>query len=624
MKTDNFRKTTIITTVAGALVFAAAIFLDKSDITGSALLIGILYSLALIMIGGDVYIHAFRNIAKGDIFNEFFLMSLAVTGAFAISEYTEGISVMLFYKVGEILQDYAIEKSKKSINSIMDLRPDTARLKTQDGMKEISPSEINPGDLIVVMPGERIPLDGIVVEGSSSLDMSSLTGEAIPLPVASGNEILSGTVNIDGMLVINVSRIYSESTVSRILTIVEESAENKAKSEKHITKFAEWYTPIVVIIAVIIAFAPHLLFKEDFNEWLYRSLVFLVASCPCALVLSIPIGFFAGIGGASRRGVLIKGGNFVEALAKADTVVFDKTGTLTEGVFKVTDINPSGSFSGQTLLFMAAHAEMFSMHPLATPIINAYGDKLDSSLVTEFSEEAGKGVTAKVSGITVTVGNRKYAKNYIKEGINDLGGNEEVEMVSVLVVMDGVYAGEILLSDALRRDALSAVKRLRQLGIRLICMLTGDGSSYVHIVKQVLNLDCVHSGLLPYEKVEKLENIMLEKKTSGGTIYVGDGINDAPVLARSDVGVAMGGIGSDAAIEAADVVLMRDEPGLLAEAIIASRKTIRIIRQNIVFALIVKSVILVLGASGYAAMWTAVFADVGVAVLAVLNAMRSL
>jgi Cd2+/Zn2+-exporting ATPase len=571
-----------------------------------------------LLMGGEVLIKAVKNITKGEIFDENFLMSIATIGAFAIGEYPEGAAVMIFYRVGEAFQDYAVGRSRKSISALMDIRPDYANLKTAAGLERVSPEKVRIGDLIVVKPGEKIPLDGIVAEGFSALDTSALTGESLPRDVEKGSAVLSGSINKSGLLTIEVNKVFGESTVSKILNLVQNAGSKKSVTENFITKFARYYTPAVVFSAVALAVLPPLLIpRAAFAEWINRALVFLVVSCPCALVISIPLSFFGGIGGASRNGILIKGSNYLEALTKVDTVVFDKTGTLTRGVFSVSSVVPAGGMTKEKLLYYAAHAESASNHPIALSIRNTYTQELEAGVIGEYEEIAGKGVSVRVGGDTILAGNAKLLET-VKITVPPV----EEAGTAVYLAVNGAYAGYLVISDELKADSRQAIADLRSIGVKRIAMLTGDSKAVGESIARRIGLDTVYAELLPQEKVEYLEALEQQKSGSGKLVFVGDGINDAPVLARSDVGIAMGGLGSDAAIEAADVVLMTDEPSKIATAIRIARKTRNIVWQNIIFALAVKGVILVLGAFGVATMWEAVFGDVGVALIAVLNAMR--
>ncbi len=577
-----------------------------------------LFFTSYLLIGKDVLIKAVRNIFKGQLLDENFLMTIATVGAFSIGEYSEGAAVMLFYKVGELLQDMAVNRSRKSISDLMNIRPDYANLKTGESIVRVSPEDVNIGNIIVVKPGERIPLDGRVVEGRSAVDVSVLTGESIPRDVESGDEVLSGSVNKSGLLSIEVTKEYGDSTVSKILDLVQNASSQKARTENFITKFARVYTPIVVFASAALAIIPPLVVPgASFSEWLYRALIFLVISCPCALVISIPLGYFGGIGAASRHGILVKGSNHLEALNNLNTVVFDKTGTLTKGKFEVTEINPSEGFSKENLLEYAATAERFSNHPIAVSIVKAFGKKIDSDETESFEEIPGHGIKTIYQGKEILAGNEKLmnGSGIAISDTNSLG-------TTIHVAVGGKYAGKILISDEVKADSKKAIEELKKSGVKKLIMLTGDNTNQAQKIGRQLGLDEVYAELLPHQKVEKIEHIVSQKAQKDKLAFVGDGINDAPVLARSDIGVAMGGLGSDAAIEAADIVLMTDEPSKLVTAIKIARKTKGIIWQNIILAFAVKIIVLALGAGGMATMWEAVFADVGVAVLAVLNAMR--
>ncbi len=573
-----------------------------------------------LLIGAEVIFAAVRNIARGQLFDENFLMSLATVGAFAIGEYPEAVSVMLFYQIGEFFQDLAVNRSRRSIAALMDIRPEFANRVTDDGIETVPPEQVSIDDIILVKPGERVPLDGTVLQGRSALDTSALTGESLPRDVEPGSTVYSGSINQSGVLHIQVSKPFGESTVARILELVQNASSRKAPTEQFITKFARYYTPAVVFSAAALAFVPPLMIPGAiFSEWLHRALIFLVVSCPCALVVSIPLTFFGGIGRASRQGILVKGSNFLEALNSIDTVVFDKTGTLTRGVFSVTEIVATGALSEASVLETAAQIEQFSNHPIAASIRNAYGKELDPDLIQDYHEEPGQGLSATINGRSVLAGNSRYL---LSQGIQ----HDQVKALGTVVYLavDGQYVGHLVISDQLKPDSKAAVKRLRELGIRSIALLTGDSQPVGQATGSELGLDTVLSELLPHQKVAAFESLAAARTTQGKIVFVGDGINDAPVLARSDVGIAMGGIGSDAAIEAADIVLMTDEPMKLATAIEVARKTRTIVWQNIIFALGVKAVILLLGALGYASMWAAVFGDVGVALIAILNATRIL
>ena len=573
------------------------------------------YLVPYAIIGYDVLWRAVRNIAHGQVFDENFLMAIATIGAFFTGECIEGVAVMLFYQVGELFQNYAVGKSRKSISNLMDIRPDYANIEHEGQLIPVDPDEISVGDTIVVKPGEKIPLDGIVLEGSSTVDTSALTGESLPREVESGSEVISGCINQSGLLKVKVTKEFGESTVAKILELVENSSSKKAKAENFITKFAKYYTPCVVIGAVLLAVIPPL-FVGDWANWIHRALIFLVISCPCALVISVPLSFFGGIGGASKCGILVKGGNYLEALANAETVVFDKTGTLTKGVFKVTAVHPE-QYSQNDLLELAAMAESYSNHPISNSLRSAYGKDIDNSRISSAEELSGRGVKAVIDGKTVSAGNYKL--------MDEIGAQwhkcHHIGTV-VHVAIDGTYAGHIIISDEIKEDAETAITELKSRGITKTVMLTGDTEEVGQNIGKRLGMDMVCAQLLPADKVEKLEQLLDETSDKGKLVFVGDGINDAPVLTRADIGIAMGGIGSDAAIEAADIVLMDDKPSKIAAAIDISKKTLRIVHQNIVFALGVKALVLVLGALGIANMWAAVFADVGVSIIAILNAMR--
>ncbi len=596
----------------GSALFAAAIF---SGATG--LLSLLLYLGAYLLIGGEVVLRALKNITKGKVFDENFLMSLATISAFAIGEYPEGVAVMLFYQVGELFQDIAVNRSRRSITALMDIRPDYANLQTPDGLRRVAPEDVSVGDIIAIRPGERIPLDGIVKHGESALDTSALTGESLPRDVQPGSEVLAGSVNQNGLLTIEVTRPFGESTLSKTLTLVQDAAGKKAPTEAFITRFSRYYTPAVVAAALVLALLPPLLIPGAvFADWLRRALVFLVVSCPCALVISIPLGFFGGIGGASRNGILIKGGSYLEALSRIETVVFDKTGTLTQGVFTVSRI---AADNPDELLDYAAHAESGSTHPIAVSIRQAYPADIDEHRIARLDEQAGYGVSAIVDGKHVLAGSARLME---RENIAFDAADEPGTVVYIAV--DGTYMGFVAISDTLRPDSAAAIAALKKLGVKKTVMLTGDSKAAGEAAAAQLGIDEVYTGLLPHQKVEKLEQLEQTKTGKGTLVFVGDGINDAPVLARADIGIAMGGAGSDAAIEAADVVLMTDEPGRLPAAVRIARKTRRIVVQNIAFALCVKGAILILGALGIATMWEAVFGDVGVALIAILNATRAM
>ncbi|MDW7670993.1 MAG: heavy metal translocating P-type ATPase [Bacillota bacterium] len=603
--------------IAGGAVFALGLFLNTAPPLELAV-----FLTAYVIVGGPVVIRAFQNLVRGQLFDENFLMTVATLGAFLIGEYPEGVAVMLFYLVGEMFQDRAVDHSRRSISALMDIRPDYANLKIADSLngdlKKVSPEDVSIGDLIVVKPGEKVPLDGMVREGTSLVDTAALTGESMPRELAPGSAALSGFINRQGLLTIEVTKNFGDSTVSKILELVQHAASRKAPTEQFITKFARIYTPAVVFSALAIAVIPPMALPgADFSQWIYRALIFLVISCPCALVISIPLGFFGGIGGASKRGILVKGSNYLEALNSVETVVFDKTGTLTRGIFEVTAINPQPGFSRESLLENTAYAESYSSHPIAVSVLKAYGQEIDRNRITSYEEVAGHGTRVTVDGREVLAGNTRLME---QEKIAVVSGNTPDTCVHVAV--DGRYGGCLLIADQVKEDAAEAIRSLKSLGIRNTIMLTGDTKEVGEAIGYQLGLDEIYTELLPADKVEILERIDAQKSPRKKVAVVGDGINDAPVLARADIGIAMGGLGSDAAIEAADIVIMTDEPAKIATAIKVARRTRQIVYQNIVFALGVKGIFLVLGAFGVATMWEAVFADVGVAVIAILNATR--
>ena len=561
---------------------------------------------------------ALRNIAHGQVFDENFLMSVATIGAFFVADYPDAVAVMLFYQVGELFQIIAVGKSRKSIAALMDIRPDYANVLRDGDVKTVSPEEVEIGEIIEIKPGEKIPLDAVVTKGETTVNTAALTGESVPVTCRVGDAVISGSVNQNGRIEARVTSVFGESTVSKILDLVENATSKKAKSENFITRFAKYYTPCVVFAALALALIPPLLFKQPFSVWVTRALTFLVVSCPCALVVSVPLTFFCGIGGASRQGVLIKGANYLETLSKAETVVFDKTGTLTNGTFTVVAIHPQ-QISERELLDLTATAESVSSHPIATSILKAYGEPIDKTRIGNIEELSGRGIHAVIDGKSVYVGNGVLMQSV---GVDF----HECKTVgtTVHIAVDGLYAGHIVIADTVKPDAKSAVEQLKASGIRKTVMLTGDSDTVGQAVAKELGMDEAYTQLMPDDKVEKTEKLLAEKNTKSTLAFVGDGINDAPVLARADVGIAMGALGSDAAIEAADVVLMDDKPAKLVTALKISRKTMRIVRQNIVFALLVKVVVLLLSAFGLASMWVAVFADVGVMILAVCNAVRAM
>jgi len=599
----------------GILLFVIGIAFKFSNISEFSIFI-----ISYLLIGGEVLLKALRNILRGQVFDENFLMSIATIGAFAIGQYPEGVAVMLFYEIGIAFQDAAIYRSKKSISALMDIRPDFANLKTDDKVKKVTPEKVHIGDYILVKPGEKIPLDGIITEGKSTLDTSALTGESIPIDVGQNDTVLSGSINNNGLLVIQVTKTFGESTVSKILDLVQNASSNKAPTENFITKFARYYTPVIVFAAIALAIIPPLVIHgASFAHWINRALVFLVVSCPCALVISIPLSFFGGIGGASKNGILIKGSNFLEALNNVDTVVFDKTGTLTKGVFKVTEIKSVNNLKSDELLYYAAYAESQSNHPIAISIQKAYNKEIDLQKISNYKEIIGQGIKVNIEDKEVLAGNTKLmeSENIDYEQIDEIG-------TIVYLAINKEYIGYIVISDEVKLDSVVAVIGLKDLGVKHIAMLTGDNKKVGERVAHQIGLDEVYTNLLPHEKIEKLEILENKKTTNGNLIFVGDGINDAPVLARADIGIAMGGVGSDAAIEAADIVIMTDEPSKIVSAIKIAKNTRKIVWQNIIFALSVKAIILVLGAFGIANMWEAVFGDVGVAIIAILNSTRAM
>lgn len=608
------QKKLLVKIIAALLLFVAAIFCDDLKVVQAAL-----FLLSYFLVGWPILQKAVKNLFYGQVFDENFLMAIATVGAFALGEYSEGVAVMLFYQIGEFFQNYAVNKSRKSISGLMDIRPDYANLTKGKKVERVAPEEVKPGDVIMVTSGEKIPLDGEVVRGNSLVDTSAITGEAVPREVSVGDDVVSGCVNLSGVLYIKVSREFGQSTVAKILDLVENASSKKAPVEQFITKFARYYTPAVVISAVLIAAVPPLLGSSiGFGGWIYRALTFLVISCPCALVISVPLSFFGGIGAASRNGILVKGSNYLQALAEAGIAVFDKTGTLTRGVFEVAEICAQ-ECSDDELLFWAASAGSFSNHPVSVSIRRAWNRRLEADKISDFEELSGRGVRAKVEGITVAVGNKRLMAEE-KTAVPEVSGGGTV----VFVARGGRCAGWIRIADELKTDSAAAIAELKQLGIKKTVMLSGDRKASAEETAEKIGIDEVFAELLPAQKVEAVECLLAQKSGNEKLIYTGDGINDAPVLARADIGIAMGGVGSDAAVEAADIVIMTDEPSKIPQAVKISKQTQKIVKQNIVFALGIKFGVLALGVVGMATMWEAVFADVGVSVLAILNSLRTL
>ncbi|NBI89663.1 cadmium-translocating P-type ATPase [Lachnospiraceae bacterium] len=609
---------------AGAVIYLAAVVFSRFVTVIPAAFFGIsaalpIFLAAYIVIGGDVVRKAVKNIGQGQIFDENFLMMVATVGAFVVGEYAEAVAVMLFYQVGECFQSYAVNKSRKSIADLMDIRPDYANVIRDGETVEVGPEEVSIGEVILIKPGERIPLDGMVVKGASSLDTMALTGESLPRDVAEGENVISGCVNLSGVLEVKVSKNFGESTVAKILDLVENAGNKKSEAEHFITKFARYYTPIVVGLALLLALIPPLVTGGGWADWIYRALSFLVISCPCALVISIPLSFFGGLGGASREGILIKGSNYLEALADGEIIVMDKTGTLTKGTFVVKKLTPAEGISESVLLETAAYAESFSNHPISKSLMQAYGKEVDGTRLKDVEEEAGHGICAVLDGKRILAGNSR-----LMEG-NGIKAAETEEIGTIVhVAKEKEYLGYIVIADVVKEDASAAVAGLKSAGIKRIAMLTGDRKKTAESIARELGIKEVYAELLPGDKVDRVEEMLAAKSEKGKLIFVGDGINDAPVLARADIGIAMGGLGSDAAIEAADVVIMTDEPSKISKAMQISRKTLTIVKQNIVFAIGIKVLVLLLAAVGMASMWAAVFADVGVAVIAILNAMRAM
>lgn len=599
-----------------------------------------IFIISYIIIGAEIIIKAVKNIFHGELFDENFLMAIATIGAIIIGDYPEAVTVMLFYEIGEMFQDRAIENSRKSIESLASIKADYANLKSEDGIKKVNPQDVKIGDLIVIKPGEKIPLDGKIVEGISTLDTSALTGESIPRGVEAGDTILSGCININGVLTVEVVKEFGESTVSKILSLIEESDDKKSNSEKFITKFAKYYTPIVVVLALIIAIVPPIISHSSFVEWINRAFTFLVISCPCALVISIPLGFFGGIGAASKKGVLIKGSTYIEDLANSEIVVFDKTGTLTKGVFEVSKVSSTvDNITNQEILELAAYAENHSNHPIAKSILNAYGKEINHKLIEKIEEISGCGIVAMIKQVNIknnTTQDNFFAGNYRETNEVIIGNSKIMEKFNIeyskineigtviYIAINKKYCGYIVISDVIKPDSKMTIEKLKQNRIKQTIMLTGDLDNVASDIAKELNIDKYYAELLPDEKVEKMKDLDKIKSKKGKLIFVGDGINDAPVLNLADIGIAMGGIGSDAAIEAADVVIMNDEPSKIIDAIKISKRTLKIVKQNIIFAIAVKVIVLLLGSLGIANMWEAVFADVGVSVIAVLNSLRIL
>ena len=608
-------KKDVIKIVVALILFLLAMFIDFPN----EWINNCIFILSYLIVGFEVLRKAVRNIFRGKVFDENFLMSVATLGAFGIGEFPEAVAVMLFYQVGELFQDYAVDKSRKSIASLMDIRPDYANIIREGKEERVNPNDVKIGDTIVIKPGEKVPLDGVVIDGKTTLDTKALTGESVPRDAGKGDTVLSGCINLSGTIKMEVTKEFGESTVSKILDLVENASSKKTKSENFITKFAAYYTPIVVIIAVILAIVPPLIIEgTNFQDWLYRALSFLVVSCPCALVISIPLSFFGGIGGASKMGVLVKGSNYLEALSKAEIMVFDKTGTLTEGVFEVQNVEPVG-ISKEELLKVAAYAEHYSNHPISKSIKKAYDKEIDEKEIIDSQELSGMGITAKIGKQNVLAGNEKLMN---EKGIEYTKCTHIGSVVYVAI--DGKYVGHIVISDKIKEDAKITIDELKKNNIKQTVMLTGDRKNIGEAVAKEIEIDKVYAELLPDGKVEKVEELLKTKSPKGKLAFVGDGINDAPVLAMADIGIAMGGLGADSAIEAADIVIMTDQPSKIISAMKLSKKTMRIVKENIIFAIAVKVLVLILTAFGLSTMWQAVFADVGVSVIAILNALRAL
>ena len=600
--------------IALILFVIALVFNFNNELINKAI-----FLIAYIIVGFEILRKAIRNIFRGKVFDENFLMTVATLGAFGIGEFPEAVAVMLFYQIGELFQSYAVDKSRKSIANLMDIRPDFANVERDGDIQKVDPDKVKIGEIIVVKPGEKIPLDGTIIDGASSIDTKALTGESLPQDVTKDTDVLSGCINLTGLIKIKVTKEYGESTVSKILDLVENASSKKSQSENFITKFAKYYTPIVVLIAVFLAVIPPLVINgATFSDWIYRALSFLVVSCPCALVISIPLSFFGGIGGASKMGILIKGSNYLEQLANTEIIVFDKTGTLTEGVFEVQKVKPI-DISENELLKITAYAENYSNHPISLSVKKAYGKDIDESQIQNTEELSGRGIIAKIDNKTVLVGNEKLMNE------NQVEFEKCKEIGTVLyVAIDGKFEGFIVISDKIKKDSKKAIVELKKNNVKETVMLTGDRKAVGENVAKKLGIDKVYTELLPDGKVQKVEELLKEKSEKGKLAFVGDGINDAPVLALADIGIAMGALGSDAAIEAADIVLMTDEPSKIVDAINLSKRTMRIVKQNIIFAIFIKVLVLILSAFGVSTMWEAVFADVGVSIIAILNALRVL
>ena len=608
------KKKTIKIVIALILFIFAMVVKFENELINKGIFI-----ISYIIVGFEILRKAVRNIFRGKVFDENFLMSVATIGAFGIGEFPEAVAVMLFYQIGELFQSYAVDKSRKSIASLMDIRPDYANIYRDEKIEKVNPEEVKIGDTIIVKPGEKIPLDGTIIEGTTTLDTKALTGESLPREAKEGDKVLSGCINLNGVIKIKVEKEYGESTVSKILDLVENASSKKSKSENFITKFAKYYTPIVVIIALILAIIPPLVISgATFSDWIYRALSFLVVSCPCALVISIPLSFFGGIGGASKMGVLIKGSNYLEALSNTEIAVFDKTGTLTKGVFEVQKIEPVG-ISKEELLKISAYAENYSNHPISKSIKQAYKKEIDEKQIKNYEELSGLGISAKINNQEVLVGNEKLMqeKGIDFEKCADIG-------TILYVAKEGKYVGYILIADTIKEDAKRTIEELKKNGVKQTVMLTGDKKEVGESVAKEIGIDKVYTELLPTDKVQKVEELLKTKTAKGKLAFVGDGINDAPVLALADIGIAMGGLGADSAIEAADVVIMTDEPSKIIKSIKLSKKTMKIVKENIIFAITIKILVLILAALGISTMWEAVFADVGVSIIAIINALRAL